>query len=107
MNKHMKKEINNWLVVETEKGVYLVCDGKRVQWDDIEGVQEEKVVEVMAEMRAGMGDKKMARKGKTPSDDENPWLTPDGTEQSEPERVGTGSSSAGEVKMVNVQEAME
>ena len=78
-----------------------------MRWDDMEEMQERKVVEVMAEMRGGMGNKKKTRKGKNPSDDENPWLTPDGTEQSEPERVGSRSSPAGETKMVNVQEAME
>ena len=89
-----------------EKGLYLVCDGRRVQWDDFEEIREEKVVEVMAEMRGGMGNKKKARKGKGPSEDENPWVTLEEIEQSEPERVGSGKSSAG-VAMVGVREALE
>ena len=42
-----------------------------MRWDDLERVQEESVVEVMAEMKGGMSNKK-ARKGKNLSDDEKP-----------------------------------
>ena len=53
----MGKEIKRWLGVETEKGLYMVCDGRRVQWRDLEETEEGKVVEVMVELRGGMGKK--------------------------------------------------
>ena len=95
LSKNTREEIKNWLGCRVRERIVLVLDGKRVRWDDLEEMQEGKVVEVMAEMRGGMGNKKKTRKGKNPSDDENPWLTPDGTEQTEPERVGSGSSPGG------------
>ena len=33
MGRHMKEEIVNWLVVETEEGLFLICGGRRV--DDL------------------------------------------------------------------------
>ena len=50
----------------------MICGGRRVQWDNLEEVQEERVIEVMAEMRGGMGNKKKVKKGKNSSGDENP-----------------------------------
>ena len=59
-----------------------------MQWDDFDEMQEGRVVDVMAEMKCGMGNKKKVKKGKKSSGDENPWVTPDEAEHSEPEKVG-------------------
>ena len=69
-------------------------------------MQEERVSEVMAEMRGGMGNKKKVKKGKNSSGDENPWVTPDETEQSEPEKVGSCDRLA-ETLRVKVREEWE
>ena len=50
----MREEIEGWLGVESQQGLYLVCDGRRMRWEELEGVQEGKVVEVMAGMRGKM-----------------------------------------------------
>ena len=77
-----------------------------MRWEELEGVQEGKVVEVMAEMRGRMSGKKKAKKGRL-SEDENPWLTPEETEQSEPERVGTGNNSVDEAAVKETQETVD
>ena len=70
MNEHTKEEIKSWIGMETEKGLYLICNGRKVRWDDLEEMQEGRVVEVKAEMRGGMGNKKKMRKGKNQSVEE-------------------------------------
>ena len=106
LSRHMREEIKDWLGVETEEGLYLICGGRRVQWDNLEEVQEERVIEVMAEIRGGMGNKKKVKKGKNSSGDENPWVTPDETEPSEPEKVGSWDLLA-ETLRVSVREEWE
>ena len=58
LDRQMGEEIKRWLGVESEKGLYMVCDGKRIQWRDLEKTEEGKMVEVMMEMKGGMGKKK-------------------------------------------------
>ena len=106
LSRYIKEEIKDWLGVETEEGLYLICGGRRVQWDELEEMQEERVIEVMVEMRGGMGNKKKVKKGKNSSGDENPWVTPDETEQSEPEKVGSWDLLA-ETLRVKVREEWE
>ena len=60
--RHMREEIECWLGVESEQGLYLVCDGRRMRWEELEGVQEWKVVEVMAGMRGGRVVRRRPRK---------------------------------------------
>ena len=105
LNEHTKEEIKRWMGMKTEKGLYLICNGRKVRWDDLEEMQEGRVVEVKAEMSGGMGNKKKARKGKNQSEEGNSWTTAEETEQSESERVGSGNSLTGETTMVNVREA--
>ena len=50
----MGEEIKRWLGVESEKGLYMVCDGRRIQWRDLEKTEEGKMVEVMMEMKGGI-----------------------------------------------------
>ena len=59
------------------------------------------------DMRGGMGNWKKTRKGRNLSEYVNSWLTLEETEQSEPERVGSGSSSAEEAAVKETQEALE
>ena len=74
------KEIKRWLGVERE-GVVFVCDGRRIQWRDLEETEEGKMVEVMMEMKEGMGEKKSRKK---------PWITPSQSSSgSEPEMIRT------------------
>ena len=97
----MGKEIKRWSGVETEKGLYMVCDGRTVQWRDLEETEEGKVVEVMVELRGGMGKKKMKK---------NPWITPSQPSSgSEPGMVRTETEgcSAEERDDEKVQEVLE
>ena len=45
-----------------------------MRWDDLEEMQEGRVVEVKAERRGGMGNKKKVSKGKKQSEEENSWV---------------------------------
>ena len=67
LSRHMREKMKDWLGVDTEEGLYLICGGRRVQWDNLEEVQEERVVEIMAETRGGTGNKKKVKEGKISS----------------------------------------
>ena len=79
---------------------------RRQEGGRLEEMQEEMVIEVMAEMRGGMGNKKKVKKRKTSSGAANPWVTPDETEQSVPEKVGSWDLLA-ETLRVKVREEWE
>ena len=70
LNEHTKEETKSWIGMETEKGLFVICNGRKVRWDDLEEMQEGRVVEVKAEMRGGMGNRKKMRKGKNQSVEE-------------------------------------
>ena len=45
----MMEEIENWVGATIERVLYMVCDGRTVQWGDLVKIQEQKVVEIMAD----------------------------------------------------------
>ena len=101
LGRHMEKEIKRWLGVGTEKGPYMVCDGRRIQWRDLEEIEEGKMVEVVTEMKGGMSKKKSKK---------NPCITPSQSSTGcEPEiiRTETGGSSVEERDYEQLLEVLE
>ena len=60
----MREEIENWVGAKIGRGLYMVCDGRRAQWGHLVEIQEQKVVEIMAEMSGGMGQQEEDEEGK-------------------------------------------
>ena len=94
----MEQKVRRWMRVEREIGLYVICEGKRLSWEELSELRDGKTAEVMMEFKGGMGRKKSRK---------NPWLTPSQSSTgSEPEMIWT-ETGGDQVKQRNDEKLQE
>ena len=98
--REMEERVRKWMRVEEGMGLYVVSEGRRLSWEELAGLDDGKMAEVMIELKGGTSKKKNRK---------NPSTTPSQSSGSEPEiiRTETGSSSNEERDDEKLKEVLE
>ena len=53
--RELEEKVRGWMKAEKELGMYVVCEGRRLRWRELAGLEEGQTAEVLVELKGGSG----------------------------------------------------